>query len=54
MDLFFLKEYSEWVYCAGISGDYEMDYYKKYSEKARMLARKLGLLNEKEVTQCSD
>lgn len=54
MDLFFLKEYSEWGYCAGISGDYEMEYYKKYSEKARILARKLGLLKEKEVTQCSD
>ena len=42
MQLFFLKEYSEWVYCAGISGDYEMGYYKKYSEKARRLALELG------------
>ena len=42
MDLFFFKEYSEWVYCAGISGDFEMEYYKKYSEKARSLAKKLG------------
>lgn len=43
MDLFFLKEYAEWVYCAALSGDYEMEYYKKYSEKANELARKLGL-----------
>lgn len=43
MDLFFLKEYSEWVYCAALSGDYEMEYYKKYSGKAIHLARKLGL-----------
>lgn len=53
MDLFFLKEYSEWVYCAAVSGDYEMEYYKKYSEKARNLARKLGLYQEKEVRECS-
>lgn len=52
MDLFFLKEYSEWVYCAGLSGDYEMEYYKKYGEKARALARKLGLW--KEVAGCFD
>lgn len=44
MGLFLFKEYSEWVYCAGLSGDYEMDYYKKYSVLARDLARKLGLL----------
>ena len=42
MQLFFLKEYSEWVYCAGLSGDYEMDHYKKYYKKARELADKLG------------
>ena len=54
MDLFFFKEYSEWVYCAAVSGDYEMEYYKKYGEKARILARKLGLLKEKEVTPCFD
>ena len=48
MDLFFLKEYSEWVYCAALSGDYEMEYYIKYGEKARNLARKLGLYKEKE------
>lgn len=47
MDLFFLKEYSEWVYCAALSGDYEMEYYIKYGEKARNLARKLGLYKEK-------
>lgn len=41
--LFLLKEYSEWVYCAGLSGDYEMDYYKKYSAMAEQLARELGL-----------
>ncbi len=42
MDLFFFKEYSEWVYCAGLSGDYEMDYYKKYAGKAKELATSLG------------
>lgn len=52
MDLFFLKEYSEWVYCAAMCGDFEMEYYKKYSEKARELAKKLGLLKEKEVKEC--
>jgi hypothetical protein len=43
MDLFFLKEYTEWVYCAALSGDFEMENYKKYSVKARELARTLGL-----------
>lgn len=52
MDLFFLKEYSEWVCCAGLSGDYEMEYYIKYSGKARALAKKLGLIREKEVKVC--
>ena len=42
MDLFFFKEYSEWIYCAAISGDYEMEYYKKYSQWAERLAKKLG------------
>ena len=42
MQLFFFKEYSEWVYCAAISGDYEMDYYKKYYPVARKLAQELG------------
>lgn len=41
--LFFFKEYSEWVYCAGISGDYGMDYYKKYYAQAKHLAQELGL-----------
>lgn len=52
MDLFFLKEYAEWVYCAALSGDYEMEYYKKYSKQAMNLAQKLGLLKEKEVEVC--
>lgn len=43
MQLFFLKEYSEWVYCAGISGDYQSEYYKKYAPMAKKLAQKLGL-----------
>lgn len=42
LQLFFLKEYSEWVYCAGISGDYEMEQYKKYYGKAKELAQDLG------------
>ena len=52
MDLFFFKEYSEWVYCAALSGDYEMEYYKKYSLWAEKLARKLGLLKEKGGAPC--
>ena len=52
MDLFFFKEYSEWVYCAALSGDYEMEYYKKYGPKAGDLARKLGLYEEKEGDRC--
>lgn len=52
MELFFLKEYSEWVYCAALSGDYEMAYYKKYSLWAEDLARKLGLLKEKGGEPC--
>lgn len=42
IQLFFLKEYSEWVYCAGIRGDYEMENYKKYYGKAKKLAQELG------------
>lgn len=42
MALFFFKEYSEWVYCAGLSGDYEMEYYQKYYAKAKELATELG------------
>jgi hypothetical protein len=52
MDLFFLKEYSEWIYCAGISGDYEMEYYKKYGKKAEDLAEKLGLLKQRGEKPC--
>lgn len=42
MQLFFLKEYCEWVYCAGISGDYEMANYQKYYSKAKRIAQELG------------
>ena len=52
MDLFFLKEYTEWVYCAAVSGDYEMEYYKIYSKKARALAEKLGFMKEKGEEPC--
>lgn len=52
MELFFFKEYSEWVYCAAISGDHEMEYYKKYSKKARETADKLGMLKEKGGEAC--
>lgn len=52
MDLFFFKEYSEWIYCAAISGDYEMEYYKKYSKKAEYLARKLEAQKEKGGEPC--
>lgn len=54
IDLFFLKEYTEWVYCAAVSGDYEMEYYKIYSKKARALAEKLGLMKEKGGEPCFD
>lgn len=54
MGLFFLKEYSEWVYCAALSGDFEMEYYKKYSVKARALAQKLELWKEKGGKPCCD
>ena len=52
MDLFFFKEYSEWVYCAALSGDYEMDYYKNYRLWADKLARNLGLEKEKGGEPC--
>lgn len=52
MMLFFLKEYSEWVYCAALSGDFEMEYYKKYGKKAVILAEMLGLLKEKGENRC--
>ena len=54
IDLFFLKEYTEWVYCAAVSGDYEMEYYKIYSKKARVLAEQMGLLKEKGGEACFD
>lgn len=42
MNLFLFKEYSEWIYCAYLSGDYEMEYYKIYEPKARLLAKRMG------------
>lgn len=41
MQLFFFKEYSEWVYCAAKSGDYTSENYKKYAPWAEALARQL-------------
>lgn len=43
MKLFFFKEYSEWVYCAGMSGDYDSPYYARYAPMAQQLAQELGL-----------
>ncbi len=40
--LFFFKEYSEWIYCANVSGDFSGEYYQKYSVMARKLAEELG------------
>ena len=42
MDLFLFKEYSEWIYCAHLANDFEMEYYRIYEPKAREIARKLG------------
>lgn len=42
IQLFFLKEYSEWVYCAGTSGDYGTENYRKYYKKAKIIAEELG------------
>ena len=42
MKLFLFKEYSEWIYCAHLADDFEMEYYKMYEPKARKLARELG------------
>ena len=42
MKLFFFKEYSEWIYCAGLSGDRSGEYYQKYAPLARKLAAELG------------
>lgn len=44
MALFFFKEYSEWVYCAAISGEEDMEYAQKYGPMARKLAEDLGYL----------
>lgn len=41
MELFLLKEYAEWVYCAHSSGDLQIPYYRPYYERARRLADKL-------------
>ena len=42
MKLFFFKEYSEWIYCAGLSGDRSGEYYQMYAPLARKLAAELG------------
>lgn len=42
MKLFFFKEYSEWIYCAGLSGDRSGEYYRKYAPLARKIAAELG------------
>ena len=44
MQLFFFKEYSEWVYCAASSGDFSGAYYEKYNAIARKIAMDMGLL----------
>lgn len=41
MELFLLKEYAEWVYCAHKSGDLDIPYYQTYYPKARALADRL-------------
>jgi aminoglycoside phosphotransferase len=47
MQLFFFKEYSEWVYTARKAGDVSGDYYKKYYEKSCAWAKALGLYQAK-------
>lgn len=42
LKLFFLKEYSEWVYCAASSDDFSGPYYEKYYKMAKSLAKDLG------------
>lgn len=42
MQLFFFKEYSEWIYCAAISGEPDMEYAQKYRPIAQKLAKELG------------
>ena len=41
MQLFLLKEYAEWVYCAHKSGDLSIPYYKPYYDKACAMAAQL-------------
>lgn len=41
MQLFLLKEYAEWVYCAHKSGDLDIPYYQTYYPKALALAAEL-------------
>ena len=43
MKLFFLKEYSEWVYFARSSKDFTTPEYQKYYAKCKILANSLGL-----------
>lgn len=42
MQLFFFKEYSEWVYFARSSNDFTKAEYQKYYAKCKTLARNLG------------
>ena len=42
MQLFFFKEYSEWVYCANQSGDRSQIDYPKYYGLSRQIAQELG------------
>lgn len=42
MQLFFFKEYSEWVYLAVSSGNFASEYYQKYAPKATALAAQLA------------
>ena len=43
MKLFFLKEYSEWVYFARSSNDFTKPEYQKYYAKCKNLANSMGL-----------
>ena len=47
MKLFFLKECTEWVYFARNSQDFSRPEYQKYYEKAKNLAKELGLYGQK-------
>lgn len=46
MKLFFLKEYSEWVYFARSSNDFTKPEYQKYYAKCKKLAKDLGYYAE--------